>query len=245
MWRTIAALSALWCVLVIGPALITRSLLALATGTPIRAWVLGVWIVGYVAQLLVFMAISRRAPRGTAPGWVIASVVPWIADWTAPASLWGPFLCAVVVLAYVAWLTSLVREVDRVRVEGHRSDAVIVEVIRPLLNVVVNKVYVRRTLRLRVEPLNGTPSYEASAKAAFLLGEVPEPGDRLVVLMDPEKPEHIEIIDDEPIRRATPDDTDLDPEIAEQLRKLVTMRDRGDLTDTEFTAAKRRLLDGD
>jgi hypothetical protein len=138
-----------------------------------------------------------------------------------------------------------VRDVDRVRVEGHRNDAVIVEVIRPLLNVVVNKVYVRRTLRLRVEPLNGTPSYEASAKAAFLLGEVPEPGDRLVVLMDPEKPEHIEIIDDEPIRRATPDDTDLDPEIAEQLRRLVTMRDRGDLTDTEFSAAKRRLLDGD
>lgn len=243
MWRTVAALSALWWVLLIAPALITRLLLALSTSTPIKGWVLGVWIVGYVAQLLVFMAISRRAPRGTAPGWFVASVVPWIADWTAPASLWGPFICAVIVIAYVAWLTMLVREVDRVRVEGRRSDAVIVEVIRPMLNVVVNKVYVRRTLRLRVEPSYGTTAYEASTKAMFLLGEVPEPGDRLVVLIDPERPEHIELVDDEPIRRAAPDATDLDPETAEQLRRLVTMRDRGDLTDAEFTAAKERLLD--
>ena len=35
---------------------------------------------------------------------------------------------------------------------------------------------------------------------------------------------------------------DLDAKTAEQLRKLATMRDRGDLTDAEFATAKKRLL---
>lgn len=244
MWRTVAALSVLWCVLVVAPAVSVPWLLAPSTGTAGRAWALGLWVAGYVVQLLVFMAIARRATRGTGLGWVIASVIPWVADWTAPASMWGPLLCAVVVLGYGAWLTKQVAEVDRVRVEGLRSDAVIVEVIRPLLNVVVDKLYVRRTLRVRVQPPDGTAPYEAAAKSAFLLGEVPEPGDRLVVLAHPQRREHIEIAEDEPIVRAAADDADLDPETAEQLRRLVTMRDRGDLSDAEFSTAKRRLLDG-
>ena len=243
MWRTISALSVLWCVLVIAPALSTPVLLAQSTGTATRAWVLGVWVAGYVAQLLVFMAIARRAQRGTAPGWVIASVIPWVADWTAPATMWGPLVCAAIVLGYGAWLTKQVSEVDRVRVEGRRADAVIVEVIRPLLNVVVDKLYVRRTLRVQVQPSDGAAPYKASVKSVFLLGEVPEPGDRLVVLVHPERPEHVEIAEDEPIVRAAPDDADLDPALAEQLHRLVTMRDRGDLTDVEFSTAKRRLLD--
>ncbi len=242
MWRTVAALSVLWCALVVAPALSTPMLLAHSTGTATRAWVLGVWVAGYVAQLLVFMAIARRAGRGTAPGWVIASVIPWVADWTAPATVWGPVVCAAIVLGYGYWLTRLVSEVDRVRVEGRRADAVIVEVIRPLLNVVVDKLYVRRTQRVRVQPADTAP-YGAAVRSVFLRGEVPEPGDRLVVLIHPERPEHVEIAEDEPIIRTAPDDAELDPEIAEQLHRLVTMRARGDLSDTEFSTAKRRLLD--
>jgi hypothetical protein len=38
------------------------------------------WVAGYVVQLLVFMAIARRAGARTGLGWAHASVIPWVAD---------------------------------------------------------------------------------------------------------------------------------------------------------------------
>jgi hypothetical protein len=135
-----------------------------------------------------------------------------------------------------------VSRVDRLRGAGLRGSAVVLEVIRPMLNGVVTKDSARRALRVSVDRTDGTPPYETRLTATFVFGEIPEAGDRLAVLIDPADPRHVEPIPDEPIARAAPIPEDLDAETAEQLHRLATMRDRGDLTDAEFATARKRLL---
>ena len=235
-------LAALWLVLIIAPALVAARLLAGAGDNAHMGWVLGVWVGGYVAQLVVFLAMSRRSPRPAGLGWLLASTVPWAADWAAPAAMWGLAGCAAIVLAYAVWLVFAVYRVDRLRAGGLRGSAVVLEVIRPTVNAVVDKDNARRTLRVSVEPNGGATAHPARLSATFTLGDIPEAGDRLAVLIDPADPQHVEIVPDEPIQRAVPVPEDLDADLAEQLRKLATMRDRGDLTDTEFTTARKKLL---
>ncbi|BBX08120.1 SHOCT domain-containing protein [Mycolicibacterium aichiense] len=243
MWRTIATLSALWWVLIAAPALVATRMLDHAGATSAKGWVLGVWLGGYVAQFVVFLAISRRSPRPALLGWVIASTVPWAADWTTPLSVWWLVLWSVVVIGYAAWLVVAVSRVDQLRSAGVAAAGVVLEVIRPTFNVVVNKDACRRVLRLRVERFDGATPYEAQVAATFTLGELPEADDRVAVRIDPARPQLIELIADEPIVRAAPQPDDLPPELAERLQTLKTMRDRGDLTDTEFATARQRLLE--
>lgn len=243
MWRTIAALSALWWVLIVAPALTATRLLDHAGATSAEGGVLAVWLGGYIAQFVVFLAISRRSPRPAVLGWVIASVVPWAADWTTPLSMWWLVLWTALVVGYAAWLVVEVSRVDQLRSGGVAASGVVLEVIRPTFNVVVNKDASRRVLRLRVERPDGTAPYEARVTATFTLGELPEADDRLAVRVDPTGPQLIELVEDEPIVRAAPQPDDLPPEVAERLQTLKTMRDRGDLTDSEFATARRRLLE--
>lgn len=244
MWRPIATLAGFWCVLVIAPALIARQVLEATGGSPKAIWSIGIWVLGYMAQLLVFRAISRRAPRPTILGWLLAAVMPWAADWLAPVWPWAVALCALVVLAYAAALTVAVARVDRLRAQGLRGTAVVLEVIRPVLYVVVNKVRTRRKLRLRVEEPSAAAGFETQRNATFEFGEVPEPGDRVTILLDPTDPRRMEVVEGEPVARSGVDIADLEPAVAEQLHRLAAMRDRGDITDSEFHAARSRLLEG-
>ena len=245
MWRTIATLSVVWWVLIVVPALVGTWMLDGSGSAAGTGRVLGVWVVGYVAQFIVFLTISRRSPRPLIAGWFISSIVPWAADWTAPLSLWWLALWTVVILGYAARVVVMVSHVDRLRRDGVRGTGVVLEVIRPLFNVVVNKDAGRRVLRLSVQRADGAASYEARLTGTFTLGEVPESEDRVAVRIDPDHPEHIELIEDEPILRAAPQPADLEPDVAERLRTLKTMRDRGDLTDAEFGTARKRLLEQD
>lgn len=60
------------------------------------------------------------------------------------------------------------------------------------INVVVNNVYIKRTLRLRIERSDGVPPYEAKYRGTFMLGEIPSPGSVLVLRVDPHRPQHFE-----------------------------------------------------
>ncbi|BBZ76149.1 hypothetical protein MANY_14860 [Mycolicibacterium anyangense] len=243
IWRVIAVLSALWCVLVVAPAVVAAHLLAEATQTSQKGWALGVWLVGYIAQFLVFLQISRRCTRPVLLGWLIASTVPWLADWAAPFTGWGVAVSGAVVGAYGVWLTAAVYRVDRLREAGVLAWAEVLDVIRPALNAVVTKDTARRSVRVRVQPPAGASPYEARMTGTFAVGEVPEPGDRLAVLVDPADPDHIEPVPDEQIVRGAPVPEDLGAQAADMLRRLVIMRDRGDITDAEFSAAKKQLLE--
>jgi Short C-terminal domain len=249
-WRLVAVLSALWCVLVIAPATVATSLFKISIHSSIGGPVFGVWIVGFLLQIAVFFVIGRKSPRDPMLGWFLASIMPFAADWSAAASWWALVICAAIVAGYAASLTWSVYGYDRLIRDGERATGVVVGVKQPLFNDVINNAYIRRTLRLRIERRNGAAPYEASLKGTFMLGEIPAPGARLSVLIDPLRPQHVEIASKKPTSktdgpqatRRTARPHTLAPDISEQLADLTSMHRRGDLTDAEFTAAKKRLL---
>jgi hypothetical protein len=246
----VAALSALWCVLVIAPAAITTSLFKISIDTSISGAVIGAWAVGYLLQFAVFFVIGRKSPHDPMLGWFLASIMPFAADWSAPASWWALVICAAIVVGYATWLTWSVYVFDRLIRNGVRAKGVVIEVKRPLFNTVINNAYIRRTLRLRIERPDGAAPYEATIKGTFMFGEIPQPGAKLPVVVDPLRPQHIEFASrtvtseaNQPrATRAKAGPQKLASDVTEQLAKLSAMDRRGDLTDAEFAAAKNRLL---
>jgi len=95
-------LLALWCVLALAPAVIIAMFLGVDTNNP-SATVLVLWLVGYLAQMGVFTLITIKTSGGGFVGWLIASLVPWSANWAAPISPWWLSVCAAVVVGYSWW----------------------------------------------------------------------------------------------------------------------------------------------
>ena len=110
--RTVSLLLALWCVLAIAPALIIAVFMGVDTEDP-SGTILLIWIVGYLAQIGVFLAITMKAGGGSFLGWVIASLVPWSANWVAPISPWWLIACAAVVAGYSWWFYRLLSAAKR------------------------------------------------------------------------------------------------------------------------------------
>jgi hypothetical protein len=111
--RTVGLLLALWCVLAIAPALIIAVFIGVDTEDP-SGTVLLIWIAGYLAQIGVFLVITMKAGGGSMLGWLIASMVPWSANWAAPISPWWLIVCAAVVVGYSWWFyRSLARRRSR------------------------------------------------------------------------------------------------------------------------------------
>jgi hypothetical protein len=100
--RILGLLLALWCVLAITPALIIAVVMGVDTENP-SGTVLLIWIAGYLAQIGVFLVIALKAGGSVFPGWMIASLVPWLANWAAPLSPWWLIACATIVAGYSLW----------------------------------------------------------------------------------------------------------------------------------------------
>jgi hypothetical protein len=87
-----------------------------------------------------------------------------------------------------------------------------------------------------------------------MMGEIPSPGDRISVLVDPSQPQRVEYDKTAGTKSSSPGKSfaQIRPaaaaapttrgNIAEELGKLAHLRDRGALTEAEFDAAKRKLL---
>jgi hypothetical protein len=126
----------------------------------------------------------------------------------------------------------------------------VLEVLKPWMNVVINNVYIRRRLRLRIQRQDGSPAYEGILKGLFMLGEIPSVGDRLTLRVDPANPQHFDYDEasTETAQAASAAAADsgegrLSHEhLSEELARLADLRDRGALTDSEFAAAKKKLL---
>jgi hypothetical protein len=244
MFRTIAAISALWCVLAIVPALVAGYVLESGPGGSAIGWLAGIWIVGYICQFVLFVMLGRRAPVGTGFGRVLAAFVPWLADGVAPVSPWLVVPFAAIVIGYAVWLTKAVYRVDVLRRDGMWATGVVVQAIRPRLNVVLKNDKTRRTMRVHVIHPDGRSPYEARFDGVYTVGEIPEPGDRLTIRIDPTRPTHVEQVEGEPVVRSAANIPQLDARDAARLHTLTMMRDRGDLTDEEYSDATRRLLGG-
>src|SRR5262249_41701992 len=147
------------------------------------------------------------------------------------------------------WIARAARQEESLQEHGLRATGTVLEVLEPKMNVVINNVYIKRKVRLRIERQDGASAYEGVLNGLFMLGEIPSPGDRMPLLVDPSNPQRFEYDerkDSAPAQAARaaarPATTARPGNIAEELEKLSALRNRGALTDSEFAAAKRKLL---
>lgn len=215
--------------------------------TSISGAMISSWIVGYLAQFAIFMWMMNIVGEQKVLWWFIASLLPWGIDWTAPVSPFFLLLWFPVVIAIAGWIALVVRSADAFRQRAVHAAGLVLEVLRPRMNVIINNVYIKRKVRLRIEREDGVPAYEGILNGLFMLGEIPSPGDTIPLLVDPLKPQRFEY-DKEgsttsaaSFRVETPSSASQDG-IADQLEKLAHLRDRGAITDSEFAAAKKKLL---
>ncbi len=211
------------------------------TSSTVSGSVIFLWIGGYLAQFAVFLWTMNIAGEQRVLWWFVASLVPWAVDWTLPVSplfflLWFPVLFAV-----AGWIAIVARRAESLRKRGIRATGVVLEVLKPWMNVVINKVYIKRTLRLRIEREDGVPAYEGMLKGLFMLGEIPSAGDRIPLRVDPEMPQRFEY-DKGGGTKASAASATAQSSIADELDQLARLHDRGAITDREFDAAKAKLL---
>jgi hypothetical protein len=83
--------------------------------------------------------IARRTSGANMVGWFVGSLLPWVACWSAPVSLWWLVPCGAVAIGYAFWLYRSVARSDRLQHQGIPARGVVLEVVRPLMNVVINK----------------------------------------------------------------------------------------------------------
>jgi hypothetical protein len=253
--RKLYSLLTVWCVLLLAPGVFE----ALGNVT-LNGTLASVWILGYLAQFGVFMWIMNLVGEQKVLWWFVASLLPWAVDWTVPSSSWLLLLWTAVAVAVAAWIGQFTRRAQSLQQRGIRATGVVLEVLKPWMNVVINNVYIRRRLRLRIQRQDGSPTYEGILKGLFMLGEIPSVGDRLALRVDPANPQHFDYdnastataqaataaaSDSGEGRLSDARESDSrvsDERLSDELTRLADLRDRGALTDSEFAAAKKRLL---
>ena len=243
-----------WCVLLLAPGLL-EIFWSIDIATSISGSLAAVWVVGYLAQFGVFMWIMNLVPEQKVLWWFIASLLPWGVDWSVPASPWLFLVGAALAIAVATWIGRFAQRTKSLQEQGVRATGVVLEVLKPRMNVVINNVYIRRRVRLRIQREDGTPAYEGILKGLFMLGEIPSVGDRLHLRVDPANPQHFDYDQaSTSAAAATAPRSSAEPfhsgqgdhsshgDLAAELARLADLRDRGALTDSEFAAAKKKLL---
>lgn len=153
------------------------------------------WVVGFLIQLFVFTAIAKLTETTQMSAWIFISVVPWVVNLTVPDN---PMYIPVLVIAvgvFAAWVFLRSSATDRLVHDGLDGTGVVVEVIEPkAINAVVNNGYVRRSVRVTVERADKIKTYEAVVRDLFKVDELPSPGDRLPLRIDPEDAKRVVLV---------------------------------------------------
>ena len=163
-----------------------------------------VWGIGFFAALALFIAIAKMTQTTDMWPWLFASVLPWVVNLSVPDNpIYIPvFIVAVGVFAARIFLRS--SATDRLLHEGIDGTGTVIEVIEPkAINAVVNNGYVRRSIRLTVERPDKTKTYEATLRDLFKFEELPSPGDKIPLRIDPEDAKRVAAVPvdkpDEPV----------------------------------------------
>ena len=247
--RRLYTLLIVWCVLLIAPGVLVALgvFRRININTDIRGGHILLWIVGYLAQFAIFMWIVNIVGKQRNLWWLLASLLPWAVDWTIPVSSLYLLLWLPVVIALAGWIALVPQQADSLQRQGIRATGIVLEVLKPWMNVVINNVYIKHKVRLRIERDDGVPAYEGVWNTLFMLGEIPSAGDRIPLLVDPAKPQRFEYRKETgdtsavPVRHATTHATGGES-IADELEKLARLRERGVITESEFDAAKKKVL---
>ena len=145
------------------------------------------WGLGFFASLVVFIGIARMTQTTELWPWLVASVLPWVVNLAVPAN---PIYIPVFVIAaggFAAWIFLRASATDRLLHAGVEGTGIVMEVIEPkMTSAVVNNGYVRRSVRLRVERPDKAKTYEAVLRDLFKVEELPTPGDKIALRIDPE-----------------------------------------------------------
>jgi Short C-terminal domain len=241
----VASLLAAWCVFLVAPAWVVYfTFRGTDPNTPILAPILAIWLVGYAIQFGLFMAVARKSTGMSIVGWLLVSIMPFVADWSVPVAPWSPAAVLLVVVGYAVWFYSRLDRSDDLQHNGIPATGTVLEVREPIMNMIINRVYLRRTMTLRIQRSDGAPPYDAKYSGTFMLGEIPAPGAVFNLRVDPRNPRHFETVDGATDSAESPQLPQDDFTITEQLQKLDDMHVRGALTDDEFAAAKQRVLRG-
>lgn len=251
--RKLYSLLTIWGVLLLAPGLFEALGNATLNGT-----LAAVWVFGYLAQFSIFMWIMNLVPEQKVLWWFIASLLPWVIDWTVPYSPWLLLPWTAVAIASAVWIGRFAQGAKTLQEQGVRATGTVLEVLKPWMNVVVNNVYIQRRLRLRIQRQDGAPPYEGILKGLFMLGEIPSVGDRLALRVDPANPQHFDYDKDSSSAAAASAshssarsyDSSSSAEASDsghanlvhELARLADLHQRGALTDSEFAAAKKKLL---
>jgi hypothetical protein len=208
--------------------------------------------VGWLAQFGVFMWIMNLVQDQTVlwrtvVWWFGASLLAWGLDWTPPSPLlWLEYGAAI---ALPLWIGLAARQDESFKEHALRATGTVLEVLKPMMNVVINNVYIKRKVRLRVQREDGATAYEAMLDGLYMLGEIPSPGDRIPLLVDRDKPQHVEYdkssgaTASSRAQAASASAHSHGTDITDELERLERLRNRGALNEFEFHAAKRKLLD--
>lgn len=209
-----------------------------------------VWVGGYLVAFAIYMVWARKTGNTGKFIWgVLASLLPWAVAFTFALSPIAAAVDVVVVVAVGFWMWDSVQRATRLAEEGIRAVGTVLEVVRPrMFNVVVNNVYLKRTLRLEIRREDNVAPYEARFKGLYMVGNVPRVGERLTLRVDHDDPRRIALDRDAPIPRG-PDRPDtpqsqahLRSDVVTRLNELAQLHREGRLTDAEFAAAKRAVL---
>lgn len=146
-----------------------------------------VWGIGFFVALGLFIVVAQMTQTTEMWPWLVASVLPWVVNLSVPDN---PMYIAVYVIAvgvFGAWIYLRASATDRLLHEGVEGTGTVIEVIEPrTVNAVVNNGYLRRSVRLTVERPDKTKTYEAVLRDLFKVDELPSPGDKIALRVDPE-----------------------------------------------------------
>ena len=169
------------------------------------------WGVGFFAALVVFITIARMTQTTELWPWLVASVLPWVINLVVPGN---PMYIPVFVVAaggFAAWIYLRSSATDRLLHDGVEGTGIVIEVIEPkATSAVVNNGYARRSVRLRVERPDKAKTYEAVLRDLFKVEELPSPGDKIALRIDPEDAKRVAAVPvekpDEPAKEPSDED---------------------------------------
>jgi hypothetical protein len=167
---------------------------------------------------------------------MIASITqPGLMTWIPLAFMLGAM--GIGLIAYVIiinWSPSWTRDVKD---NGQKAMATVVNINDTSMDLGRRNFYV--TLHLRVQPSNNVP-FEISLDTRVSRVAIPRVGDTYMVKYDPENRDHLVLLDwANTISTGTSR-----ANMTQELTHLAELHRKGDLSDAEYAAAKRKLIGG-
>jgi hypothetical protein len=100
--------------------------------------------------------VQEHRDHGTVLGagpvrWLVAALLPWVTIGTATQTTLALLPCALVAVGYSLWYYRGFSRREDLKAHGIAAKGVVMAVQEPLMNQVINNVYIKRTLQLRIE----------------------------------------------------------------------------------------------